>query len=169
MGCFCLQSISDSVQPHSAPLAHLLFPFPVLFPALFPAALGSGLQHGLQCLPTELRFKVPQNTLHAAFNIVQNNSEDTYAMLMVHRKKTLLKGFPQNQLTTKTETDRDVLPIYSFSLQFFFCPLQWSCFVLSLIQNPQKLMKTFSIAFQKLQTRPLMKMNTCFSYRIYSH
>lgn len=120
MGCFCLQSISDSVQPHSAPLAHLLFPFPVLFPALFPAALGSGLQHGLQCLPTELRFKVPQNTLHAAFNIVQNNSEDTYAMLMVHRKKTLLKGFPQNQLTTKTETDRDVLPIYSFSLQFFF-------------------------------------------------
>lgn len=116
MGCFCLQSISDSVQLQSAPLAHLLFPFPVLF----PAALDSGLQHGLQCLPTELSFKVPQNTLHAAFNIVQNNSEDAYAMLMAHRKKAFLKGFPQNQLTTKTETDWDVLPLFFFLAFFFF-------------------------------------------------
>lgn len=38
---------------------------------------------------------------------------------------SVLKVFPWNQVKTKTETDWDVLPLFSFlSILFFFCPLR---------------------------------------------
>lgn len=115
MGCFCLQSISDSVQLQSARLAHLLFPFP----ALFPAALETLMLAARTPVPTDraqLQGSTEHLAKHAVFNIVQNNSQDAYATLTGAQKKTpsFLKGFPQNQLTTKTETDQDVLPLFSF-------------------------------------------------------
>ena len=72
----------------------------------------------------QLRGSTEYLAKHAVFNIVQNNSEDAYAMLTAHRKQpSFLKGFPQNQLNNQ---DRNRLGCATSILFPFhlFCPLQ---------------------------------------------
>lgn len=102
MGCFCLQSISDSVQLQSARLARLLFPFP----ALFPAALETLMLAARTPVPTDraqLQGSTEYLAKHAVFNIVQNNSEDAYATLTGAQKKTFI---PQ-RLSTEPVNNQD--------------------------------------------------------------
>lgn len=104
---------------------------------------------------------------HAAFDIVQNNREDVHAGMQ--EKPSVLKVFPRNQVKTKTETDWDVLPLFSFLSVLFSFVLYECFFVLGLMRSPRKCMKNVPIAFQRLRTRPPVRMNTCLSYCIYSH
>lgn len=62
-------------------------------------------------------------------------------------KPSFPKSFPWNQLKPR-QTHWDMSPQSSLLSIFFFVRYKWSCFVLSPIQSPQKLMKTFPIAFQ---------------------
>lgn len=138
------------------------------FPCTFPCSSGdSGSQRGLQCSPTELRLKVPQKTLQNMQYCAKLQWE-CRCLLTAHGKAFVPQRLSMEPIKTKTTTLGYATSII-FLFHFFSVLYKWSCFILSLIQSPEKLMKIFPIAFQRLRTRPLMRMNTCFSYCIYSH
>lgn len=83
---------------------------------------------GLRCKTTALTSRAQLGDFtkylakHAAFDIVQNNSEDVHAGMQ--EKPSVLKVFPRNQVKTKTERlgcATSVLFPFSF---VFFCPLR---------------------------------------------
>lgn len=148
----------------SAPLARSFFPFPALSLGALQA-LAHSVDSSAHRQSSASRF---HRKLCKIRNIVQNYNENVDAALTVHRKTFIPQKLSMEPVKTKTSTLGYATSV-TFPFHVFFVLYKGFCFVLSLIQNPQKLMKTFPIPFQRLWTRPPMRMNTCFSYCIYSH
>lgn len=115
------------------------------FPCTFPCSPRDSRAHSMD---SRAHWQSSASRFHRKpGKIVQNYNENNDAVLTVHGKTFIPQKLSTEPVKTKTNTLGYATSIIS-PFNFFFVLYKWSCFVLSLIQSPQKLMKTFPIAFQ---------------------